>query len=99
MCSSDLVRQGDLVGRIGGDELLVVLQSIPSLEAAMVIAHKIHEAAHEPLQLPGGELVPTLSIGVTLIQPEEKIDAVVARADQAMYEAKSGGRDRVIAIA
>lgn len=91
-------RQGDLVGRIGGDELLVVLQSVPSLQAALAIATKIHAAAHAPLQLGDGELVPTLSIGVTLIQPEDAIDAVVARADQAMYQAKSGGRDRVIAI-
>ncbi len=91
-------RQGDLVGRIGGDELLVVLQAVPSLQAAVAIATKIHAAAHAPLQLGDGELVPTLSIGVTLIQPEDAIDAVVARADQAMYQAKSGGRDRVIAI-
>ena len=92
-------RRGDLVGRIGGDELLVVLQAIPSLEAAMAIATKIHHAAHQPLQLPEGELVPTLSIGVTLIHPQEPVDAVVARADQAMYEAKTRGRDRVMAMA
>lgn len=91
-------RLGDLVGRIGGDELLVVLQSVPSLEVALEIAHKMHAAARQPLQLPTGVVVPTLSIGVTLIQPEEAIDAVVARADAAMYEAKQGGRDRVIAF-
>ena len=81
------------------DELLVVLQAIPSLEEALAIAHTIHGAVHEPLSLPGGELVPSLSIGVTLVQPEEPIDAVVARADQAMYAAKNGGRDRGIAMA
>ena len=91
-------RHGDLVGRIGGDELLVVLQAVPSLEAALAIASNIHDDAHAPVQMSHGGVVPTLSIGVTLIQPEETIDAVVARADQAMYEAKSGGRDRVIAI-
>ena len=92
-------RLGDLVGRLGGDELLVVLQAMPSLEVAVGIAGKVHTAAREPLQLPNGEVVPTLSIGVTLIQPGEAIDAVVARADQAMYEAKQGGRDRVVAFA
>ncbi len=92
------IRQGDLVGRIGGDELLVVLQAVPSLQAALAIAAKVHTAAHAPLQLEDGEVVPTLSIGVTLIQTGDGIDAVVARADQAMYQAKSGGRDRVIAI-
>lgn len=91
-------RLGDLVGRLGGDELLVVLQAMPSLEVATAIAAKVHAAAREPLQLSSGEVVPTLSIGVTLIQPGEAIDAVVARADQAMYEAKQSGRDRVVAF-
>ena len=58
----------------------------------------MHAAARQPLQLPSGVVVPTLSIGVTLIQPEEAIDAVVARADAAMYQAKQDGRNRVIAF-
>ena len=91
-------RSHDLVGRIGGDELLVVLQSIPSLAAAEAIATKIHRMVREPLVLPTGAVTPTLSIGVTLINPEESMDAVVGRADQAMYEAKQHGRDRVIAF-
>lgn len=92
----DCTRQDDLVGRIGGDELLVVLKGIPSLETAETIAAKIHAAARDPLALASGEVVPTLSIGVTLIRDGESIDAVVERADQAMYEAKQHGRDRVI---
>ena len=91
-------RQQDLVGRIGGDELLVVLQGMPSLQPAEAIAAKIHAAARDPLQLATGEVVPTLSIGVTLIREGESIDAVVERADQAMYQAKQHGRDRVIAF-
>jgi diguanylate cyclase (GGDEF)-like protein len=92
----DCTRQDDLVGRIGGDELLVVLKGIPSLETAETIAAKIHAAARDPLALASGEVVPTLSIGVTLIRDGESIDAVVERADQAMYEAKQHRRDRVI---
>lgn len=91
-------RLGDLVGRLGGDELLVVLQAMPSLDVAMAIADKVHGAAREPLQLPTGEVVPTLSIGVTLVHPDEPVDAVVSRADQAMYWAKQAGRDRVVAF-
>lgn len=55
-------------------------------------------AVHQPLRFSTGELIPSLSIGITLIHPDEPIDAVVARADWAMYEAKQGGRDRVVAI-
>ena len=69
---------------------------MPSLEAAEAIAEKIHTAVRMPLELPTGEVVPTLSIGVTLIHKGESIDAVVERADQAMYQAKQHGRDRVI---
>jgi diguanylate cyclase (GGDEF)-like protein/PAS domain S-box-containing protein len=91
-------RRGDLIGRIGGDELLVVLKAIDSLEAAVAIGNKVRAAVHQPLRLSSGELIPSLSIGITLIQPDEPIDAVVARADRAMYEAKQGGRDRVVAM-
>ncbi len=92
------VRQGDLVGRIGGDELLVVLVGIADLDEGLAITRQIHRAAKEPLQLATGQVTPTLSMGVTLIMPEETIDAVIARADQAMYEAKQQGRDRVLAF-
>ena len=94
----ETTRHEDLVGRIGGDELLVVLNRMPSLERAEAIAKKIHAAACAPLELTTGEVVPTLSIGVTLIHKGESVDAVVARADQAMYQAKQHGRDRVISL-
>jgi diguanylate cyclase (GGDEF)-like protein/PAS domain S-box-containing protein len=95
----DNTRQDDLVGRFGGDELLVVLKHMPSLEAAEAIAKKIHAAACAPIELTTGEVVPTLSIGVSLIHKGESVDAVVERADQAMYQAKQHGRDRVISLA
>jgi diguanylate cyclase (GGDEF)-like protein/PAS domain S-box-containing protein len=94
----DNTRHDDLVGRIGGDELLVVLNRVPSLEAAEAIAKKIHAAACAPLELTTGEVVPTLSIGVSLLHKGESVDAVVERADQAMYQAKQHGRNRVISL-
>lgn len=94
----DNTRQGDLVGRIGGDELLVVLNRMPSLEAAEAIAKKIHAAASAPLELTTGAVVPSLSIGVSLVHKGESLNAVVERADQAMYRAKQHGGDRVISF-
>ncbi|MFN6353477.1 MAG: diguanylate cyclase domain-containing protein [Cyanobacteriota bacterium] len=94
----DNTRHDDLVGRIGGDELLVVLTRMPSLEAAEAIAKKMHAAVCAPLELTTGEVVPKLSIGVSLIHMGESADAVVERADQAMYQAKQQGRDRVISF-
>ena len=69
-----------------------------SLEKAEAIAAKMHAAARLPLELVSGSVLPTLSIGVTLIRAGEAIEAVVERADQAMYEAKQHGRDRVMAL-
>jgi len=91
----DNTRHDDLVGRIGGDEVLVVLNRMPSLEAAEAFARKIQSAASAPLDLTTGEVVPTLSIGVSLFHKGESVDAVVERADQAMYQAKQHGRNRV----
>lgn len=93
------IRNNDQVGRLGGDEMLVVLPGVPSLAEAEAIAVKIHQTARTPLLLPSGSVHPTLSIGVTLIKQGEAVEAVVARADEAMYEAKRQGRDRVIAFA
>jgi diguanylate cyclase (GGDEF)-like protein/PAS domain S-box-containing protein len=91
-------RGGDLVGRLGGDELLVVLRDIPTLELAVAIAEKVQATACEPLWLPEGEVLHSLSIGVTLIHPNDSLATLVARADQAMYDAKQRGRDRVVAV-
>ena len=92
------VRAGDLVGRIGGDELLVVLDGVDDLEQALQFAERLHQNVRQPLTLATGVLTPTLSIGVTLVGADELMDGVVARADAAMYQAKKAGRDRVTAI-
>ena len=86
------------MGRLGGDELLVVIQGVRSLAEAKVFAAKIHRTVAVPVSLPTGVVTPTLSIGVTLLKPDESTAALVARADQAMYLAKQEGRNRVVAI-
>ena len=95
--SSEL-RPCDLAGRIGGDELLVVLVGIGGLEEALSAAERMGKALRQPLPIDGATLHVTASIGVTLFQPGESVDALVARADAAMYQAKQAGRDRVIPI-
>ena len=93
-----VVRGSDAVARMGGDEFLVILEGVDSLDRAMQVAQKIHEHCANPISTPTGELLVTISIGVTLIGHSEGADSTIARADQAMYSAKDLGRNQVLAI-
>lgn len=97
----DCVREDDLVARIGGDELLVMLDGVHDIADAVAVAENIRAATGRPVPVPGplGPVSVTLSIGVTTVSRCEVVDAFLARADQAMYQAKLTGRDRVVAIA
>ena len=97
---SSSVRRDDLVARFGGDELLVVLNGVDNLAQAMAVAEKIRMALLPPLPLAaGGEPITiTMSIGVTLAQRGDSVSSLINRADQALYQAKSEGRNRVVPI-
>lgn len=88
----------DLGARVGGDELLVVLHGVQDMASAVAVAEKLRASAAEPIPIPGGTVNTTVSIGVTLARPGEKTEALVARADDAMYRAKQTGRNQVISI-
>jgi len=89
------VREDDLVARIGGDELLVVLHHLHGVDEALSVADDIRRATCVPIAAPPGPLVVTMSIGVTMVDKGDSADDVIARADQAMYRAKQAGRDGV----
>ena len=93
-----LPQPDDLGGRIGGDELMVVLRGVHDLGAAVRAAERLRQSAAEPIPFEAGTIGATLSIGVTLALPGEGIDATLARADDAMYHAKNQGRNRVVAL-
>jgi diguanylate cyclase (GGDEF)-like protein/PAS domain S-box-containing protein len=88
----------DLAARMGGDELMVVLYGVRTLEDACAVAEKLRKAAAKPIATAAGPIAVTLSIGVTLAQPSEPADAAIARADTAMYRAKRRGRNQVVAL-
>ncbi len=92
------VRSADTVARVGGDELVVILAGVHDLHEAVSIAEKIRVAVRLPISVPHGSLNVTVSIGVTTASPGGTVDAVIARADAAMYQAKGLGRDRVLPI-
>ena len=96
------VRAIDLPVRHGGEEFVVVMPDT-DLEDARRIAERIRlHVAGAPFRVMGGEelLAVTISIGVACSTGEgDTPQAIVKRADEAVYEAKSRGRNRVIARA
>ena len=92
------VRGGDVVARIGGDELLVVLQGVGGLDDAIRVAEKVRQAISFPVDVAGGSARVSGSIGVGIARAGQTVDDLVAAVDQAMYEAKRSGKDAVVAV-
>lgn len=86
-----LLRPSDQLGRFGGEEFMLLLPET-SLEDAVQVAQRIRAICAEPAHGPGC----TVSIGVASTQDgRDTLDALLARADAAMYQAKDNGRNRV----
>lgn len=88
----------DVGGRIGGDELMVILRGVADLDEAAAFAETLRRRAAEPIPAGDGLIQATVSVGATLAGPDEGVDEVLARADDAMYRAKEAGRNRVVAL-
>ncbi|MFM2042808.1 MAG: hypothetical protein RLY86_1384 [Pseudomonadota bacterium] len=91
-----ILRPYDAVGRLGGEEFLVVLPET-GLDDALAIAERLRQAiADSPVPHQGREIRVTASFGCALrTGREEGVDALIHRADIALYRAKNGGRNRV----
>ncbi|MGD0586420.1 MAG: sensor domain-containing diguanylate cyclase [Oryzomonas sp.] len=89
------VRPYDLMVRYGGEEFLVLLPLSKPLEA-LEVAERIRRTVQEtPVYVDGEELSITVSIGVYAGAPIQDLLDAIARADEALYEAKRNGRNRV----
>ena len=90
------VRAGDTMARLGGDEFLVMLDRDVTRDVADTIGHRIIEALHQRMDLEGRDIFVGASIGVAMHPPlAGDIDALMNRADQAMYAAKRAGKGRL----
>ena len=101
---SELLRDSDVIGRWGGDELIVVLPETTAHAAAASLQRVLDQvradvrpprAAAAPAGPPMGQPV-TLSAGVTERRVGDDQDRLLRRADHALYRAKEAGRDRVV---
>ncbi|MBS0446608.1 MAG: GGDEF domain-containing protein [Proteobacteria bacterium] len=89
------LRDGDCLARLGGEEFLVLLRNCNVSRARRVAESLRHNVAASQIHTDAGEVPVTVSVGVAQWADDEDFDAVVGRADRALYEAKHSGRDRV----
>jgi diguanylate cyclase (GGDEF)-like protein/PAS domain S-box-containing protein len=92
----DVVRADDLVGRLGGDEFLVVCPAMASPEDALALAERLAAAVAEPLPVDGELLSVRASIGLAFADGPIDAKDLIARADAAMYRSKRTGRGRPV---
>ena len=90
-CTRQVLRRADRLGRYGGEEFLVLLPD-SDIDAAMVVAQRIHATLAT-----GHALDCQVSIGLTSwTGPHDTLDAMLSRADAALYRAKRDGRNRTV---
>ena len=90
----DILRDTDTVGRMGGDEFIVLLSDLNSAQDIVPIANKIVTEVRRPLTIAGHTLQTATSIGITVYPMDgDTPDVLLKNADSAMYEAKKNGRN------
>jgi diguanylate cyclase (GGDEF)-like protein len=97
---SSQIRGGDIFGRFGGEEFLIILPETPGDGAALFV-ERVRKSIENHVFGGGKEAISlTISIGLaTLVhQQDQTIDALIARADKALYQAKDAGKNRVAII-
>ena len=89
------VRETDMVARFGGDEFAVLQDDVDGSAAIDRLAGKIGEVIEAPYDLGGNQVRTSASIGIVPYRPDiANVDAMMVKADLALYRAKSDGRNR-----
>ncbi|MBU3004604.1 bifunctional diguanylate cyclase/phosphodiesterase [Paraglaciecola arctica] len=89
-----VLRKEDTVGRLGGDEFIVLLRGLNAENSALAVAENLLNTFRDPFKIDGRELILTTSIGIAMY-PENGNSAsdILRNADTAMYQAKALGRN------
>lgn len=90
-------RDGDVAARYGGEEFIIALPRTDAPAALAVAGRVLERIRASRVPVDGGTLAITVSIGLATARPGEAVAEIIRRADAALYDAKRGGRDRVVA--
>ena len=90
------IRKTDFIGRYGGEEIVVLLTGTPLIEAVDVANQMRKEIADSGFHSGGKKVELTISCGLSEFLQGDTIETVFKRADEALYQAKSEGKNRVI---
>jgi len=86
---SSIIRSGDTVARIGGDEFTAILNNIQSKMSVEQLAARFVESIEKPFKIDGHDIRVSISIGISFYPGDDKdIEKLLDDADKAMYEAK-----------
>jgi diguanylate cyclase (GGDEF)-like protein len=90
------LRRGDVIGRVGGEEFMIVLPNL-DLARGLVVAERIRDkVATQPVPHLGTTISTSISIGLVEFTSPTNLPRMLSLADEALYEAKGSGRNRVV---
>jgi diguanylate cyclase (GGDEF)-like protein/PAS domain S-box-containing protein len=90
------LRTTDMIGRWGGEEFVAILYDVADLEGLRIVADKVRSLVeYSRIDEEDQSFSVTVSVGATLLLPEDTPESFIARADQLMYASKQAGRNRV----
>jgi diguanylate cyclase (GGDEF)-like protein len=92
----DTVREQDSIGRWGGEEFLLLLPQASAMQASMVAERLRTQLQRMNVSADGKPIHITMTMGVSEHQPNEPLDTLIRRADEALYRGKAKGRDQVV---
>ena len=94
----ETLRPQDTVARYGGEEFIILLPETPLEDAANALARLQRELTRKFFMHDNEKVLITFSAGVTQMKTDDSQATVIKRADEAMYEAKKSGKNRVISV-
>jgi diguanylate cyclase len=91
----ECLRTSDVIGRYGGEEFVLLLQGADANSATRLVERIRNAVSSADWSDIGSGLRVSVSCGITSVRPTDTLDGVLARADEALYSAKRGGRDQL----